>query len=110
MRNEHGDAYIEGPTSANVVKERRPRFYSYVPDGNDASDYVLIRLNRKGDRREFQIGSFGGVSGGKTGVPANTLSLWAPACPKQCLAPGEGIARAALPRVASTTSVFQSST
>jgi hypothetical protein len=68
IRNEHWDAYIEGPTSANVVKERRPRFYFYVPDGNDASDYVLIQLNRKGDRREFQIGSFGGVSGGKTGV------------------------------------------
>ena len=68
MRNQHWDAYIEGPTSANVVKERRPYFYFYVPDGNDASDYVLIKLNKKGDRREFQVGSFGGVTGGKSGV------------------------------------------
>jgi hypothetical protein len=29
---------------------------------------VLIKLNKKGDRREFQIGSFGGVTGGKSGV------------------------------------------
>lgn len=68
MRNQHWDAYIEGPTSANVVRERRPFFYFYVPEGEDASDYVLIKLNKKGDRREFQIGSFGGVTGGKSGV------------------------------------------
>jgi len=68
MRNQHWDAYIEGPTSANIVKERRPFFYFYVPDGSDASDYVLIKLNKKGNRREFQVGSFGGVTGGKSGV------------------------------------------
>jgi hypothetical protein len=68
MRNQHWDAYLEGPTSANVVKERHPAFYFYVPDGLDSSDYVLIRLNKKGDRREFEVGSFGGVTGGKTGV------------------------------------------
>jgi hypothetical protein len=68
LRNQHWDATIEGPTSKNIVKERRPAFYFYVPDGADASDYVLIKLNKKGDRREFQVGSFGGVSGGKSGV------------------------------------------
>ena len=68
IRNQHWDAYIEGPTSENIVKERHPFFYLYVPDGSDASDYVLIKLNKKGDRREFQIGSFGGVTGGKSGV------------------------------------------
>ena len=68
MRNQHWDAYLDGPTSTNIVKERHPAFYLYVPDGLDSSDYVLIKLNKKGDRREFQIGSFGGVSGGKTGV------------------------------------------
>jgi len=68
MRNQHWDAYLEGPTSANIIKERHPSFFFYVPDGNDASDYVLIKLNKKADRREFQVGSFGGVTGGKTGV------------------------------------------
>jgi hypothetical protein len=68
MRNQHWDAFVEGPKSKNVVRERRPTFYLYVPDGNDASDYVLIKMNKKGNRREFQVGSFGGISGGKSGV------------------------------------------
>jgi hypothetical protein len=68
MRNQHWDATIEGPSSKNVVKDRRPLFYIYVPDGSDSSDYVLITLNKKSDHREFQIGSFGGITGGKSGV------------------------------------------
>jgi hypothetical protein len=68
MRNQHWDAYLDGPTSNTIVKERRPVFYLYVPDGSDALDYVLIILNKKSNRREFQIGSFGGVTGGKSGV------------------------------------------
>ena len=68
LRNQHWDATVEGPTSKNVVRDRRPTFYLYVPDGTDSSDYSLIKLNKKGDRREFQIGSFGGVTGGKSGV------------------------------------------
>jgi hypothetical protein len=68
MRNQHWDAYVDGPHSSNVVKDRRPAFYLYVPDGSDALDYVLIIMNKKSDRREFQIGSFGGVTGGKSGV------------------------------------------
>jgi hypothetical protein len=68
MRNQHWDATIAGPQSKNVVQERRPTFYFYVPDGSDSSDYVLISLNKKSDHREFQIGSFGGITGGKSGV------------------------------------------
>jgi hypothetical protein len=68
MRNQHWDAYVDGPHSDNIVKERRPTFYLYVPDGSDALDYALIILNKKSDRREFQVGSFGGVTGGKSGV------------------------------------------
>jgi hypothetical protein len=33
MRNQHWDAYLDGPTSNNIVTERRPVFYLYVPDG-----------------------------------------------------------------------------
>ena len=55
LRNQHWDATIEGPTSKNPVRERRPSFYIYVPDGADASDYVLIKLNKKSDHREFQV-------------------------------------------------------
>ena len=68
LRGQHWDATIEGHTSKNVVRDRKPVFYLYVPEGTDSSDYVLLKLNQKGDRREFQIGSFGGVTGGKSGV------------------------------------------
>jgi hypothetical protein len=68
MRNEHWDAYLNGPQSKNVIQDRLPVFYIYVPDGASSSDFVLISLEKKGDRREFQIGSFGGITGGKSGV------------------------------------------
>jgi hypothetical protein len=68
LRNEHWDAYLNGPQSKNVINDRQPVFYLYVPDGASASDFVLIILEKKGDRREFQIGSFGGITGGKSGV------------------------------------------
>ena len=68
LRNQHWDGFVEGPISKNIVRERHPTFYLYVPEGTDSSDYVLVKLNKKGDRREFQVGSFGGISGGKSGV------------------------------------------
>ena len=68
LRNQHWDATIEGPTYKNVVRDPKPVFYLYVPEGTDSSDYVLLKLNKKDNRREFQVGSFGGVSGGKSGV------------------------------------------
>jgi hypothetical protein len=68
MRGQHWDATLTGPTSNNRLKDRRPLFYFYVPEGTSAADFVLIKLQKKGDRREFQVGSFGGVGGGKAGV------------------------------------------
>jgi hypothetical protein len=65
LRNQHWDSVLEGPTSRNLVREHRPTFHLYVPDGADSSDYVLIKLNKKGNRREFQVGSFGGITGGR---------------------------------------------
>jgi len=68
LRAQHWDAYINGPTSRNRIKEARPLFFFYVPDGASASDFILIKLEKKGNRREFQVGSFGGITGGKSGV------------------------------------------
>jgi hypothetical protein len=68
IRSEHWDATVAGATSKNRVKDRRPVFYFYVPDGDTAADYVLIKLEKKSDHREFQVGSFGGITGGKSGV------------------------------------------
>jgi hypothetical protein len=50
FRGLHWDSYLNGPHSAHVVKDRRPIFYFYVPDGAGASDYSLIKLTEKSDR------------------------------------------------------------
>ena len=51
LRNEHWDAYLNGPQSKNVINDHLPVFYIYVPDGASASDFVLISLEKKGDRQ-----------------------------------------------------------
>jgi hypothetical protein len=68
MRNEHWDAFLNGPESKNDVRDPMPVFYIYVPDGGSAADFTLLSLEKKGNRREFQIGSFGGITGGKSGI------------------------------------------
>lgn len=69
FRGLHWDAYVNGPASSHILKERRPVFYLYVPDGGSCSDYWLVKLNKKGDRREFQVGSLSGkMGGGKAGL------------------------------------------
>jgi hypothetical protein len=67
IRSAHWDAVVEGPTSANLVKDRRPVFYFYVPDGDTAADYTLLSLEKKTDHREFQVGSLSGDQEGKAG-------------------------------------------
>jgi hypothetical protein len=68
LRNEHWDAYLSGPASKNTINDREPVFFIYVPDGASAADYSLIKLEKKEDHREFEVGSFGGITGGKSGV------------------------------------------
>jgi hypothetical protein len=67
IKQVHWDAFVNGPTSNNRVRELRPAFYFCVPDGASAADYVLLKLTKKGDRREFHIGTFGGWLGGSSG-------------------------------------------
>jgi hypothetical protein len=71
MKAQHWDAVLAGPTSKTRVKDHRPLFFFYVPEGTSGDDFVLLKLNRKGDRREFQIGTFGGMGAGKSGVKAS---------------------------------------
>ena len=72
IRGLHWDAYLNGPTSAHRIKDRRPVFYIYVPEGASSSDYSLIKLTKKGNRREFQIGSLSGMTGGgKAGLKSD---------------------------------------
>lgn len=72
LRGMHWDATLKGPSSGHIVRDRRPVFYFYVPDGSSSSDYVLLKLNKKGDRREFQVGTMAGkFGGGKAGLKSD---------------------------------------
>jgi hypothetical protein len=55
IRGMHWDATLTGSTSSHVIHDRRPVFFLYVPDGGSASDYALLKLIKKGNRREFQV-------------------------------------------------------
>jgi len=69
LRGMHWDATLKGPTSSHIIRDHRPVFYFYVPDGSSSSDYVLLKLTKKGDRREFQVGTMAGkFGGGKAGL------------------------------------------
>jgi hypothetical protein len=37
---------LNGPTSNNRIKDRRPVFYLYVPEGASGADYALIKLEK----------------------------------------------------------------
>jgi hypothetical protein len=68
IASKHWNGVVSGPTSRNKVKETRPVFYLYVPENSGPQDYVLVKLDKKDDRREFEVGKIGGWGGGKSGT------------------------------------------
>lgn len=68
VKSKHWNAYLMGAESKNKVKDSRPTFFFYVPDGGSAADYTLVRLDKKSDRRQFEVGSIGGWFGQKSGT------------------------------------------
>lgn len=68
IKSKHWNAYLMGPQSKNVVKDQKPVFYFYVLEGASANDFALMKLDKKGDRRQFEVGSIGGWTGQKSGV------------------------------------------
>jgi hypothetical protein len=68
VKSKHWNAYLMGHESKNKVKDTRPTFFFYVPEGGSAGDYTLVKLDQKGDRRQFEVGSIGGWFGQKSGT------------------------------------------
>lgn len=68
IKSKHWNAYLNGPESRNRVKDANPVFYFYVLEGASASDFTLVKLDKKGDRRQFEVGSIGGWTGQKSGL------------------------------------------
>jgi hypothetical protein len=73
IASKHWNAYVQGPVSKNRVKDLKPVFYIYTMEGMAPSDYVIVKLDKKGDRRQFEVGSVGGWVGGKSGVRESNM-------------------------------------
>ncbi len=68
IKSKHWNAYLNGPESKNRVKDPSPVFYFYVVEGASANDFTLVKLDKKSDRRQFEVGSIGGWTGQKSGL------------------------------------------
>jgi hypothetical protein len=49
-------AYLVGPASKTRIAEAAPTFYYRLPEGKGIEELVLIAFDRKGDRREIEMG------------------------------------------------------
>jgi hypothetical protein len=63
-------AYLPGKDAGTKVASERPSFLLYTQEGYTPDDYVLLKMDEHGDRREFQVGEMG-MFGGKSGLPAS---------------------------------------
>ncbi|MEP6743709.1 MAG: hypothetical protein ABJB61_14520 [bacterium] len=60
-------AVVRGPRASVRSKSQKATFLLRAPEGGSPGDYVVIRLEKKGNSREILVGSFsilGGASGG----------------------------------------------
>lgn len=48
--------YLVGPTAKTRIKEPAPMFYLRLPAGKAIEEVVLVALDHKADRREFEMG------------------------------------------------------
>jgi hypothetical protein len=65
-------AYLQGQHAA-VVASGSPNIEIELPPNDTVDNYILLRMDAKGDRRELETGSVGGTVGGKTGVRAEDV-------------------------------------
>jgi hypothetical protein len=65
-------AYLDGP-HATVMTGDFPGIEIDLPRGDTIDNYILVRMDGKGDRREIEVESRGGIVGGKNGIRAEVI-------------------------------------
>jgi hypothetical protein len=65
-------AYLDGPHST-VVASSSPVIEIDLPKGDTIDNYILVQMDGKGDRRELEVESRGGIVGGKNGIRAEAI-------------------------------------
>jgi hypothetical protein len=65
-------AYLQGQ-HAPVVASSAANIEMELPPNDSVDNYVLLKMDAKGDRRELETGSVGGTVGAKSGVRAESV-------------------------------------
>jgi hypothetical protein len=66
---------LPGKHAQLQVTDRHPIFYFYMPEGQTPDGFTLVRMDTKDDRRQFEVGSAGGITGSRTsGLDMGKLS------------------------------------
>jgi hypothetical protein len=66
------NAYLEGGT-ATTQASPMPEILITLPKGDSVGNYILVKMNVKGDdRRELGVGTGGGIGSGRTGLSSNS--------------------------------------
>jgi hypothetical protein len=73
MKSVKQKAFLPGPKAPVVADSRTPTITIALPKGDTIDSYILVQLDPKDDRRELEVGSTGGIVGGKTGIRAEAI-------------------------------------
>lgn len=65
-------AYLQGQHAA-LISSRKPVIDIELPANDNIDDYIVVKMDDKGDRREIEMGSAGGTVGEKIGIRAESI-------------------------------------
>ncbi len=65
-------AYLQGAHSS-VIVGLSPTIELELPKDDTIDNYIVVRMDGKGDRRELEVGSMGGIVGSKSGIRAEAI-------------------------------------
>lgn len=73
IKSAKNKAYLQGQ-HASVIVSKNPMIEIELPPSHSIDDYVVVRMDGKGDRRELEVGSGGGVVGAKQGLRSDRVA------------------------------------
>jgi hypothetical protein len=65
------NAFLEG-ASSTVSASPMPEILITLPRGESIGNYILVKMSEKGDRRELNVGTGGGIGNGRTGLSSSS--------------------------------------
>jgi hypothetical protein len=65
-------AYLQGQ-HASVFASSQPTIQIALPSSSSIDDYIVVRMDGKGDRREVEVASGGGAVGHKSGIRSDRV-------------------------------------